>query len=966
MSIDNVLAIPISIPASIHFSRYRNIPTAARSARAMVDRMWRGGCERRADDGKGGGGGGSRKRTAITALTTTPTHPRLLRGQLTATLPAAYNIGYTPLTTSEGYCAASSRRLSPAAYNIGYTPPVPCWSYAYRKFPRLVDTQINNKSSFYREQPMLIDTKGATHRIGACPVDNILHKNYFVLVITNTPWPLKYPHTNPLERKQTRYTTGAVADLEETTLCSAQRKISARERNRNAITLGRTSCDGDCMTYRTVTETQDHFRLQTLLQLIRDPTGHSCTQPRRTIPERNCKHLNEFLLMIMPQAEDVSAGLNSSSEPMRVKRGEYGTAPEFKGEANEDDKAVDRRKNACDVERTTGMEEQDFLLGNLSFVGRQRFFSLRGAQILIYSFYCESSLMVEGRRWGRRWLVGGKVMCEQRAELRLGRTTRRGEAEGTISGRRAAAIGRPANKLGTTEGAAAFVWRRSLVAICRTAERAGRGPTPVMYEVATGGDVNTHQAAATSAQGSPLHTYASRFATPRHGESPERCTLSNIAPKYVDLCPNAPSWFETRTEVGYKIDTDNCCTIRVQSWTGDRDEVHFEPPKLAIDESEIQNNEISLVQHFYIGTKIKLDPGSELESFDLGSGKMLVQPGIRVPLKSMGLYRKRTGIDSRRGRSRIFACGNRADRCRWSGGFLGDLSSPPSGPSFRRFSIPRFALPPSALKTSLRATKISSLTLAIYRNALLRRRIKASLISWYRGKREVLDACEKVKMDQRRNARARGNGTAARKPAGHRSHPPCFPHAKTWVAPPGIERGLPLWDKSSQDYSTTIVLRVYVSGKKSRISCPRPSPGRHKCQWMHVSAVRPSRGLPLGGIAVGEVAGARFFINPFQVVATGAPYALKLQCDWPGTKAGMEPTTSIPSVANPTHLHVPVCRNPIPSRGNLHLFRQLSPVLMENGNLPGWMLDAAPQHHSSPMTAILDDVTNSPMQICLC
>ncbi|KAJ8866639.1 hypothetical protein PR048_032499 [Dryococelus australis] len=37
----------------------------------------------------------------------------------------------------------------------------------------------------------------------------------------------------------------------------------------------------------------------------------------------------------------------------------------------------------------------------------------------------------------------------------------------------------------------------------------------------------------------------------------------------------------------------------------------------------IQNHEISLVQHFYIGAKIKLDPGSELGSFDLGSGKML-------------------------------------------------------------------------------------------------------------------------------------------------------------------------------------------------------------------------------------------------------------------------------------------------------------------------------------------------------
>ncbi|KAJ8872296.1 hypothetical protein PR048_025900 [Dryococelus australis] len=40
------------------------------------------------------------------------------------------------------------------------------------------------------------------------------------------------------------------------------------------------------------------------------------------------------------------------------------------------------------------------------------------------------------------------------------------------------------------------------------------------------------------------------------------------------------------------------------------------------------NNEISLVQHFYIGTKIELDTGTELGPFDLGSRKTLVQPGI--------------------------------------------------------------------------------------------------------------------------------------------------------------------------------------------------------------------------------------------------------------------------------------------------------------------------------------------------
>ncbi|KAJ8865767.1 hypothetical protein PR048_033289 [Dryococelus australis] len=53
-----------------------------------------------------------------------------------------------------------------------------------------------------------------------------------------------------------------------------------------------------------------------------------------------------------------------------------------------------------------------------------------------------------------------------------------------------------------------------------------------------------------------------------------------------------------------------------------------------IDESEIQNHEISLVQHIYTGTKIKLDPGSELGSFDLGLRKTLVPPGFR-PVTAM-------------------------------------------------------------------------------------------------------------------------------------------------------------------------------------------------------------------------------------------------------------------------------------------------------------------------------------------
>ncbi|KAJ8894634.1 hypothetical protein PR048_007298 [Dryococelus australis] len=55
---------------------------------------------------------------------------------------------------------------------------------------------------------------------------------------------------------------------------------------------------------------------------------------------------------------------------------------------------------------------------------------------------------------------------------------------------------------------------------------------------------------------------------------------------------------------------------------------HNPRTKWDIDESEIQNHEILLVQRFYVGTKIKLDPSSGLGSFCLGSGEMLVQPAI--------------------------------------------------------------------------------------------------------------------------------------------------------------------------------------------------------------------------------------------------------------------------------------------------------------------------------------------------
>ncbi|KAJ8867803.1 hypothetical protein PR048_031608 [Dryococelus australis] len=65
-------------------------------------------------------------------------------------------------------------------------------------------------------------------------------------------------------------------------------------------------------------------------------------------------------------------------------------------------------------------------------------------------------------------------------------------------------------------------------------------------------------------------------------------------------------------------------------------------------------------------------------------------------------------VQSRVGSLRIFARGNRAGRCRWSAGFLGDLPFPPP---FHSGAAPQSAQSPaSALKTStLRAAQISSL-----------------------------------------------------------------------------------------------------------------------------------------------------------------------------------------------------------------------------------------------------------------
>ncbi|KAJ8873909.1 hypothetical protein PR048_024745, partial [Dryococelus australis] len=79
-----------------------------------------------------------------------------------------------------------------------------------------------------------------------------------------------------------------------------------------------------------------------------------------------------------------------------------------------------------------------------------------------------------------------------------------------------------------------------------------------------------------------------------------------------------------------------------------------------------------------------------------------LRPGSTFPTKAIR-------VQSPAGSLRIFACGNRAERCRWLAGFLGDL---PFRPPFHSGAAPHSPQSSSsALKTSiLRAIQISSLT----------------------------------------------------------------------------------------------------------------------------------------------------------------------------------------------------------------------------------------------------------------
>ncbi|KAJ8871717.1 hypothetical protein PR048_028049 [Dryococelus australis] len=64
---------------------------------------------------------------------------------------------------------------------------------------------------------------------------------------------------------------------------------------------------------------------------------------------------------------------------------------------------------------------------------------------------------------------------------------------------------------------------------------------------------------------------------------------------------------------------------------------------------------------------------------------------------------KATGFDSRWGRPRILACGNRAGRCRWLAGFLGDLPFPPLLQSSAAPYLPRSSLIGSQISSLARS-----------------------------------------------------------------------------------------------------------------------------------------------------------------------------------------------------------------------------------------------------------------------
>ncbi|KAJ8890393.1 hypothetical protein PR048_009901 [Dryococelus australis] len=117
-----------------------------------------------------------------------------------------------------------------------------------------------------------------------------------------------------------------------------------------------------------------------------------------------------------------------------------------------------------------------------------------------------------------------------------------------------------------------------------------------------------------------------------------------------------------------------------------------------IEELEIQTD---AAEAFKRSAKSTFISDADWEQIATSVDITMRQDPARLPLRQ-------TGFNTQPGHSRIFACGNRAGRYRWSGGFLEDLPFPPS---FHSRAAPYSPESPSSpLKLSLlRAAQISSL-----------------------------------------------------------------------------------------------------------------------------------------------------------------------------------------------------------------------------------------------------------------
>ncbi|KAJ8869500.1 hypothetical protein PR048_028491 [Dryococelus australis] len=149
-----------------------------------------------------------------------------------------------------------------------------------------------------------------------------------------------------------------------------------------------------------------------------------------------------------------------------------------------------------------------------------------------------------------------------------------------------------------------------------------------------------------------------------------RSILTSLLPhrffkkKIVKSLPNSPLSFSSKTTVAslttYAVNT-SALSSRLRYWS------QPEPTRSG-------NKSVILCEHVSVHGSSTLH--SNRRKTTDSQWKCLHEPRW-CSGQTTRLTPRLTVIDCRWGRSRIFACGNRAERCRWSAGFLGDLPFPP-------------------------------------------------------------------------------------------------------------------------------------------------------------------------------------------------------------------------------------------------------------------------------------------------